>query len=100
MEELATIAHFRSILRGQLPFLADRYLVASLGFFGSFPRGEQGPESDLDILVSFQETPGLLRFIELENYLSDLLGVKVDLVLKDSLKSAIGRRTLAEVLPV
>ena len=52
------------------------------------------------MLVEFYETPGLLRFIAMENYLSDLLGVKVDLVMKDALKPAIGKRILAEVVPV
>ena len=75
-------------------------MVKSLGVFGSFVKGEQTENSDLDLLVEFNETPGLLRFIAMENYLSDLLGVKVDLVMKDALKSAIGKRILAEVVPV
>ncbi len=43
---------------------------------------------------------GLLRFIELENYLSDLLGIRVDLVMAEALKPHIGQRVLQEVLPV
>jgi predicted nucleotidyltransferase len=46
----------------------------------------QNPNSDLDILVSFSKTPSLIKLIELENFLSDNLGIKVDLVMKDSLK--------------
>ena len=60
--------------------LAARYQVASLGLFGSYLHGTQRPDSDLDILVSFSEVPSR---IELENYLSDLLEVKVDLVLRE-----------------
>ncbi|MGD0089068.1 MAG: nucleotidyltransferase family protein [Planctomycetota bacterium] len=74
--------------------------MASLGVFSSYVRHEQQAGSDLDILVSFHETPGLFRFIELENYLSDLLGVRVDLVMADSLKPRIKPRVLAEVVPV
>ena len=66
----------------------------------SYVKGKQTKDSDLDLLVEFYETPGLLRFIAMENYLSDMLGVKVDLVMKDALKPAIGKRILAEVVPV
>lgn len=94
------IEDFQNRLRKELPFLAARYHVASLGLFGSYLRGAQRPDSDLDVLVSFSTAPGLLRFIELENYLSDLLGVKVDLVLREALKPRIGERVLREVVPV
>ncbi|MGH9855938.1 MAG: nucleotidyltransferase family protein [Blastocatellia bacterium] len=87
-------------LRQQLPSLAATYRVKSLGVFGSYVRREQRPDSDLDLLVAFDEPPGLLKFIELENHLTDLLGVKVDLVMQDALKPAIGKRVLAEVVQV
>jgi len=77
------IQNLRNRLRAELPFLATRYHVESLGLFGSYLHGTQRPDSDLDVLVTFSATPSLLRLIELENYLSDLLGVKVDLVLRD-----------------
>jgi predicted nucleotidyltransferase len=63
-------------------------------------RNEQGPESDLDILVTFSEPPGLIQFVALENHLSDLLGVDVDLVMKTALKPHLGERILHEVVPV
>ena len=66
----------RAILRGALPALARRYHILSLGPFGSTVRGEARPDSDVDILVEFNDTPGLLRFIELENDLSDLLAAR------------------------
>jgi predicted nucleotidyltransferase len=90
----------REILGQQLPSLRQRYHVDSLGLFGSYVRHENRPDSDLDILVTFSETPSLLRLIELENLLSDLLGIKVDLVMRDALKPQIGPRILAEVVPV
>ena len=94
------LTHMRDILRQRLPSLAQRYHVASLGLFGSYVRHENRPDSDLDILVTFSETPSLFRLIELENHLSDLLGVKVDLVMREALKPQIGRQVLAEVMPV
>jgi predicted nucleotidyltransferase len=100
------MAHKRSLetllkaLRQQLPTLADRYGVETLEVFGSYVRAEQKADSDLDVLVTFREEPSLLTFIAIENYLSDLLGVKVDLVMKDSLKPAIGKIILGEALSV
>jgi predicted nucleotidyltransferase len=82
------------------PWLAEQYQVKSLGVFGSYVRQEQGAGSDLDLLVTFHEPPSLLKFIEVENYLTDLLGVKVDLVMKSVLKPRIGERILSEVVPV
>lgn len=87
-------------LRQHLPALARRYHVASLGLFGSHVRHENRADSDLDVLVTFTEVPSLFRLVELENHLSDLLGVRVDLVMRDALKPEIGRRVLAEVVPV
>ena len=94
------VTRYRSILQDQLPQLSAQYRVASLGLFGSHVRGTQRPESDLDVLVTFDELPGLIRLIELEDHLSDLLGVKVDLVLRNSLKPWIGPTVLREVVPV
>ncbi len=87
-------------LHAQLPLLSERYKVESLGVFGSFVRHEQSSDSDLDVLVTFSEPPSLLGFIELENYLSDTLGVKVDLAMKDALKNRIGERILKEVVEI
>ena len=87
-------------LRQQIPLLAERYGVETLEVFGSYVRAEQKADSDLDLLVTFREAPSLLTFIAIENYLSDELGVKVDLVMKDSLKPAIGKVILSEAMPV
>ncbi len=87
-------------LRLHLPELEKRYQVKSLGVFGSWTRDEQRKGSDLDLLVEFFEPPGMFGFVELEDHLSDLLGVKVDLVTKNALKPRIGRRILEEVQPI
>lgn len=87
-----------SILRRHMPELEEEFKVTSLGVFGSYVRGEQKEGSDLDVLVEFRETPTLLEIVGLQDRLSDLLGVKVDLVLRDSLKPRIGERILEEVV--
>ena len=82
-----------------MPQLRERYGVQSLGIFGSYLRGEQRKRSDLDILVEFNNgSLTLFQFVELRNFLSDLLGVKVDLVEKRALKPAIGKHILEEVV--
>lgn len=87
-------------LRRHLPELKERYKVNSLAVFGSYVRHAQKKRSDLDLLVEFTEAPSLLTFLKLEHELSDLLGLKVDLVMKDALKPAIGRHILRELIPV
>jgi len=96
----SAIPQFRETLRQLMPVLAEDYQVASLGLFGSYVREQQRPDSDLDVLVTFQDAPGLLKFMELEAYLSEHLGVRVDLVMKDALRRRIGEEILREVVPV
>ena len=80
--------------------LKERYKVKQIGIFGSYVRGEQQGTSDVDILVEFEEGArlSLLDIVGLEIELSDLLGVKVDLVEKGTLKPHIGRHILEEVV--
>jgi len=90
----------REILSRERPRLEEEYGVESLEIFGSWIRGRQQPGSDLDLLVSFRRPIDLFRYVELENDLSNLLGIRVDLVMKDALKPKIGRRILSEAVPV
>ena len=78
--------------------LNDRFSVKEIGVFGSCVRNEQKRGSDADILVEFSRPVGLFKFMELEEHLSDMLNVKVDLVSKKALKPYIGRRILNEVM--
>ena len=100
MARTRSLEKILEILRQQIPMLTERYNVETLEVFGSYVRSEQKKDSDLDVLVTFKEDPSLLTFIAIENYLSDLLGVKVDLVMKDSLKPKIGGQILREAIPV
>jgi hypothetical protein len=88
------------MLRAELPNLEQSYGVRALGVFGSIVRDEQRSRSDVDILVEFQRTPTFFEFIELEDRLAELLGAKVDLVMRSALKPRIGERILAEVVDV
>lgn len=94
------LARYKHILRQRLPELRDQYKVASLGVFGSYVRGEPRKRSDLDLLVEFEQPPDLFKFMDLEEYLAQQLGVKVDLVPRRALKGEIGKRILSEVIPI
>jgi len=94
------VGRYKKILADHRQELERRYHVSSLGLFGSRLRGDYREDSDLDVLVTFSRTPGLLQFSGLQYHLSDLLGVKVDLVMRDALKPGIGSRILKEVVQV
>ncbi len=87
------------ILRKHLPELRKRYGVQTLGVFGSYVRGEQRGRSDLDVLVDFGDKPvTLFDFVALEQEVSRLVGVSVDLVERQALKPGIGRSILEQVV--
>jgi len=79
------------------PILKEKYKVKEIGIFGSYIKGKQTKRSDLDILVEFEEVPDLFTYIEIEEFLSRKLNVKVDLVMKTALKPYIGKIILQEV---
>jgi predicted nucleotidyltransferase len=84
------------------PDLTENFKVKSVGVFGSYVRGEEKKGSDLDVLVEFEDSAklSLLDFVRLENFLSEKLGVKVDLVEKNTLKPRIGKHILEEVVNI
>ncbi|WP_324735241.1 nucleotidyltransferase family protein [Thermococcus sp. SY098] len=97
---MKTLEEIERILREHKEELKRKFKVKEIGIFGSYVRREAEETSDVDILVDFYETPSLFEFIELEIYLSDLLGVKVDLVMKKALKPRIKEYILREVVYV
>ena len=87
-------------IKEDMPYLRERYKVKNVGVFGSYIRGDNNKESDVDILVEFHEPPTLLEFLALERYLGELIGMKVDLVMRTALKPGIRERILQEVVYV
>lgn len=96
---MKTVKEIKSNLSKHKDELREKYGIKEIGIFGSYVRDEQRKTSDVDILIEFSEESKitLLDFIHIENYLSDLLGVKVDLVEKSTLKPRIGKHILREV---
>ncbi len=83
-----------------MPYLRSKFSIKEIGIFGSFVRRENASDSDLDVLVEFSKPVGLFDFLELEEELANLLGLKVDLVSKKGLKPHIGQHILQEVIYV
>jgi len=95
---LKTLIEIQTILAEIKTELQEKYHVSSIGIFGSYARGEQNSASDVDILVEYTRKPSLFGLVELQNYLSDRLQMKVDLVTKDGLKPKIKENILAEII--
>lgn len=74
------------------------YDPIKVGLFGSFARGENIEGSDIDILVEFKESPSLLTLIKLENELTEILGIKVDLVTIGAIKNKRIKRSIKKDL--
>ena len=97
---MKTINEIKKIVEFHKGEFKEKYGVKSIGIFGSYLRKEQTQTSDIDVLVEFEKPIGLVEFVGLKNHLSDLLEMKVDLVMKKALKPGIGRRILSEVVYV
>ncbi len=99
---MKTLEDIKRTLSSHKQELSEKYGIKEIGVFGSYVRGKQRRQSDVDLLVEFEESSNLtlLDFVRLEDYLSDLLGIKVDLVEKHVLKPRIGKHVLAEVVNV
>ena len=93
-------AEFARILREHMPELERDYGVASLALFGSYVRGEERDDSDLDVLVDFSRPIGLFGLVATERYMAEILGVRVDLVTRPALRRRIGRAILEEAVPL
>ncbi|MFQ6055711.1 MAG: nucleotidyltransferase family protein [Methanosarcinales archaeon] len=92
-----SLHEIEKILRENKPFLMEKFKIKNLGIFGSYLRMEQTKRSDIDILVEFNEVVDLLEYVELEEFLKKLMGIKVDLVSKKALRPELKDRILREV---
>jgi predicted nucleotidyltransferase len=95
------IEHIKRILENNKDILKDKFKVIEIGIFGSYVRGEETLTSDIDILVEFEkEGKTFDNYIELKYFLEELLGIKVDLVMKGALKQELRDIILKETVYV
>jgi predicted nucleotidyltransferase len=95
---MKTLAEIQQILRQNKPLLQQHYRITKLGIFGSYARGEQTEQSDVDVLIDYDQAPTLFKLVELRDYLSSAIGIKVDIVTQNGLKRRIRERVLSEVV--
>lgn len=85
------------VLKHELPYLKQRYGVSNVGLFGSYSRNEQTEHSDIDLLVDFERPIDFFKLFEVEDYLKEKFGIKVEIVTRPALKGRIKNRILKEV---
>lgn len=95
--EMKNFEEIQEVLQRHKHSFREQYGLIEIGIFGSYVRGEQNEESDLDILVELEKPVGFVKFLRLENALSQLLGIRVEMVTRKALKPHIGKRILQEV---
>lgn len=86
----------------KISFFLEKEGAIKVAVFGSYARVEEKPESDIDILVEFSETKGLLNLVRIERELSELLGLKVDLLTEESISPDLidGIKREAKMIPL
>ena len=94
---MKTLSEIKEILRKHKKELREKYKVKSIAIFGSYARGEQTEESDIDIMVEFYEPIGL-KIVDLKDYLESILNVKVDLITKNSIQNPYIKKSIEEDL--
>ena len=86
------------ILRDKKSYFQEKYNISEIGIFGSYARGEERTESDVDILVEYYKTPDFFKFLDLEDELEKLFNKPIDLVSKPALKPLIRDQILKETI--
>ena len=86
--------------RAEILALANRHGATSVHVFGSVARGDAGPESDLDLLVTFAPSASVFARLDLQDDLKDLLGIAVDITTPEALHRVIRDDVLREAVPV
>jgi predicted nucleotidyltransferase len=97
---MKTLEEIRAVIYAHEDELRQRYKVRVVGIFGSYTRGEQQENSDLDLLAEFDEKASLLDLAGAQVMLSELLGVKVDLVPREDIRPELKESIESEVVAV
>lgn len=97
---MKTLAEIQTVIREHSDLLAEEYGLAVVAVFGSYVRGEQAGQSDLDLLVEFLRPISLLELVGAEIYLTEVLGVKVDLVPRRAVRAELRESILQEAVPL
>jgi len=95
---MKNLNEIKKIINEHRLILEERFKVKTIGIFGSYVRGEQKEKSDVDIIVEFKEPVSILHIVSLENYLSDILGIKADVIPKRNIRKELENNILKETI--
>ncbi|MEA3312678.1 MAG: nucleotidyltransferase family protein [candidate division WOR-3 bacterium] len=93
---MKTLEEIKATLRKHKPLLREKFKVNQIGVFGSYAKGEESQASDVDILVELNQPIGW-EFVDLKEFLEEILGQNVDLVTVKALRASLRGNILKEV---
>lgn len=97
-DKVYTVEEIKEKIKEQESFLRNNFQVNKFLLFGSYAKGEQTSDSDIDLLVEFQEAVDMFQMVDLQEYLCNLFGKNVDLGTPKGLKSFIKNTILKEAI--
>lgn len=97
-DKVYTIEEIKSKIKENEKFLKEKYHVQGFLLFGSYAKGEQTAESDIDLLVDFKKIIDMFEMVDLQEYLENIFAKKIDLGTKKGLKSFIKKSILKEAI--
>lgn len=97
-DKIYSIDEIRNLIKENEQFLKKKYFVNRFFLFGSYAKGQQTPKSDIDLLVDFNKTIDMFALVDLQEYLKNLFGKKIDLGTKNGLKKVIKNSILNEAI--
>jgi uncharacterized protein len=87
-------------LHESMPVLREKYGIETVEIFGSYAKCVQTPQSDIDLLVTYSQTPDVVGVNNIKRFLRRKLGVKVDIVSKKYVNPLIKDKVLQEAIPI
>ena len=97
---MKNLEEIKEILKKHRDEIKRGFKAEIIGVFGSYVRGEEKPESDVDILVRFMEGATLFDLVGLAEFLEERIGIKVDVVSERALRPELKEQILKEVVTV
>ncbi|RLI71554.1 hypothetical protein DRO97_09770 [Archaeoglobales archaeon] len=97
---MRTIKEIQELLKRCKDEIEKEFKAEIIGIFGSYVRGEEKPESDVDVLVRFKEGATLFDLVGLAEFLEEQIGVKVDVVSERAIKPELKEQILKEVVAI
>lgn len=95
---MKNVEDIEKIIEEEKEKLLIEYKIRNIGIFGSYAKNTAIKKSDIDLIVEFEEPVSLLGVIKAENYLTKLLGIRVDLVPKEDIRKELKETILKEVI--